>query len=789
MRVLIGILLFCCSSSIYSQINKGRKLVDAGDYEAALAAFENDIEKPTSKPISLYEIARIYCTAKYNDQDLDKAYLFVNRSLREFEVLSSADKRKVQNKGVNQPELKKLQQDIVRKALKIYQKENTIKGYEHFIDYYNTANKQQLEQAYKERNQLIFEQAEKEHKFSRYKWVWDTYKKNMERYSPAIIKKVEHYLLESFIEEKGWAMYPNFEELYPENVYVRSKDAAYDFLKIRRSTDLNRFQEFLTSYPKSPFAKFAKDRLLELILETNQLEVYDAFVRAYPTHKNIDQLWKRFYELYAPDKQKSAILKFANAYPNFPFKTQIKQDLIAAQTKLEKPLFEQFERSKDIHEGISFVQQFPQSTYIPRMEEAFYQAIQKKPLLRGSSYFIRQYPNSIHYDAVLELYYKEYVKDGELGTLNQFMMEHPEYKNLAQQEKDLKIAEQGAQLDLSQMPTNSNKALYEAYIQAAAPKERAFVALQRLLEPSIRQKNWQKAQQILAQFEPYFEAAHQQLAKIQQLKSILIASNSNSQVLPAIINTSQSEHIITVRNQSIIFGRDRALYTSTNQNGQWTVPILMPIINEGIRGDFWTLSSDEEQIAYSQMGDLYYRVLQDGRWSEPSKLPKIVNSTEQEKDVHLTANGSALLYSSDSKQVLDWKTAIVTKGFHGTGNNNSDLFVVLKNTEGQWHKVLNLGDQINTPFAERYPFMHSDGVTLYFCSEGHGGLGGLDLYYSRRLDDTWQNWSTPINLGTTINSAEHEGAAAVSADANHLYFTRQNEEGSQIFYAPLSQNK
>jgi hypothetical protein len=789
MHVLIGILLFCCSTSIYGQINKGRKLVDAGDYEAALAAFENDIEKTTSKPISLYEIARIYYSHQYKEQDLDKAYLFVNRALREFEALSSADKRKVQNKDVNQPELKKLQQDIVRKALKLYQKENTIEGFEHFIDYYNTANKQQLEQAYRVRNQLIFEQAEKEHTFAKYKWVWDTYKQNMERYNPTAIKKVERYLLESFIEEKGWAMYPSFEALYPENVYVRSRDAAYDFLKIRRSTELHKFQDFLTSYPKSPFTKFAKDRLLELILETNQLEAYDAFVRAYPKHKNIDQLWKRFYDLYTPNKKKTAILRFAKAYPNFPFKTQIKQDLITAQAKLEQPLFEQFVRTKDIHQGIHFVQQFPQSTYIPRMEEAFYQAIQKKPLLRGSGYFIQQYPNSVHYDAVLELYYKEYVKDGELGTLNQFMMEHPEYKNLAQQEKDLKIAEQGAQLDISQMPTHNNQALYEAYIKAAAPKERAFVTLQRLLEPAIRQKKWQKAQEILVQFESYFESDRHQLAKIQQLKSILTAPNSTSQVLPATINDSQTERIVAVRDQSIIFGRERILYTSTNQNGQWTAPILMPIINEGIRGDFWTLSTDNQQIAYSQMGDLYHRELQEGRWSDPTKLPKTVNSPEQELDVHLTADGRALLYSSNSDQVLDWRTAIVTNDFHGTGHHNSDLFVVLKNTEGKWHKVINLGDQINTPFAECAPFMHSDGVTLYFCSEGHGGLGGLDLYYTRRLDDSWQNWSTPVNLGTAINSPDHERAAAVSDDANHLYFTRQNEEGSQIFYAPLSQNK
>lgn len=779
MHCFIGLLLFLlCSTSLFGQINKGRKFLTNANYEAALEAFENDVDKTTSKPISLYEIARIYYQKKYDNYDLDKAFLFTTRAIKEFEALSSSQKRQVQKKGVSLPELKKLQQNIVRTALQFYKNENSIEGLQHFVDNFTSANQQQLEQAYQQRNVLLIQQARSSNTFAAYKMVWERYKKNMERYSPKEIKQVECALLETYIAEKGWSMYPRFEELYPENVYVLSRNAAYDYLKIRRSSDPKAFQQFIEAYPKSPFNKFAKSQLLQLILKDNQLPDYDAFIRAYPDHPDLNELWKRFYELYTQDGQGSTITAFATAYPNYPFQEELKKDLVVAQVNLEKPLYLQIIATKDIVLAMNFVQKFPSSSYIPSLENTFYEALQKKPLLRGSRYFITRYPNSTYYDAVLEMYYKEYIKDGELGTLNQFMMEHPEYKNLSQQTKDLKVAEQGAQLDLSKMPTNATKPLYEAYIRAAAPQERAFVALQRLVEPSIRQKRWDKAQQIINSFESYFAADP---TKIQQLKLLLTAPDYTSNPLPSIVNSDRSERVVTIDKSQLFFARKNILYSTIQQEKEWSTPILEPVINEGITGEYWTMNRSTKELVYSEAGNLYYRSLKEGKWSTPIAFSKAINRPDRELEVQLSTDGNALLYSSESDQVLDWKTALVAKNFHGTEQSNSDLFVVLKDKNGKWQLPINLGDQINSPFAERYPFLHPDGKTLYFSSEGHGGLGGLDLYYTRRLDDTWQHWSIPVNMGTGINSADHEGPCAVSLDFLKVYFTRQDEEGKMMY--------
>jgi len=85
-----------------------------------------------------------------------------------------------------------------------------------------------------------------------------------------------------------------------------------------------------------------------------------------------------------------------------------------------------------------------------------------------------------------------------------------------------------------------------------------------------------------------------------------------------------------------------------------------------------------------------------------------------------------------------------------------DLYVSF-NREGSWSELINLGKTINTPFQEMSPALNADGTKLYFASNGRkDGLGSFDIYVSNRLDDSWTNWSEPVNLGTEVNSEGRE---------------------------------
>lgn len=116
------------------------------------------------------------------------------------------------------------------------------------------------------------------------------------------------------------------------------------------------------------------------------------------------------------------------------------------------------------------------------------------------------------------------------------------------------------------------------------------------------------------------------------------------------------------------------------------------------------------------------------------------------------------------------ETAILISKTPKGKDKDTDLFVSLNDTNGNWSSIIDLGSTINTNRLEVGSFLTNDLTTLYFSSEGHGGFGAADIFVSMRLDDSWQKWSKPMNLGEPINSAEYDASFTI-ANVNEVYFT------------------
>lgn len=117
-----------------------------------------------------------------------------------------------------------------------------------------------------------------------------------------------------------------------------------------------------------------------------------------------------------------------------------------------------------------------------------------------------------------------------------------------------------------------------------------------------------------------------------------------------------------------------------------------------------------------------------------------------------------------------------------------DLYVSFLNADKSWTRPMNLGNKINTFQSEATPFLASDGKTLYFGSTGHMGYGGYDIFMTKRLDDTWKNWSKPVNLGPKINTDAGELGFSVPASGNvaYTYAWRNEQYLSDIYVVDLS---
>jgi outer membrane protein OmpA-like peptidoglycan-associated protein len=117
-----------------------------------------------------------------------------------------------------------------------------------------------------------------------------------------------------------------------------------------------------------------------------------------------------------------------------------------------------------------------------------------------------------------------------------------------------------------------------------------------------------------------------------------------------------------------------------------------------------------------------------------------------------------------------------------------DLYVSFRTGEDSWSKPVNMGKVINTPKVEFAPFLASDNKTLYFASNGHRGFGESDIFYTRRQDDTWTNWSVPENIGKSINSFGWDGYYTISAKGDYAYFISTAGALNKVDFNPTDED-
>ncbi len=141
-------------------------------------------------------------------------------------------------------------------------------------------------------------------------------------------------------------------------------------------------------------------------------------------------------------------------------------------------------------------------------------------------------------------------------------------------------------------------------------------------------------------------------------------------------------------------------------------------------------------------------------------------STPQNISIPYFQNKSSLLSGSISQNQKFFVYSADTYGTKGV----DDLYVTIKGTDGKWAEPKNLGATLNTQFQELSPSLSADGKTIYFSSNGRKGSGSFDVYFATRLDDSWTNWSAPVNLGTNVNTEGRE-----------LFYRTYPELGLSIF--------
>lgn len=777
---IIGVFLLGVNVS-FGQYKKGLKYHEKGDYEKALAAFEIDLAEKDTKPMAEYCLGELYMDKNFEETDLQKAHDYMASALKSLRKVSSKGRKKLQKEGLSNPGLRKKQRNLTNRLFDDVVALDEVKEYNQFLERCNLASSPQVETVSKNRNIKALAEASQKNTFAAHKEFLEQYHKNAQSVDPQLAIKAEKLLFESYVKEKTWAMYFNFRETYPKNVYSLDSAGGFDMVKIVRKGDLPTFKAYHKAHPTSPFMKFAEDNMFDIIIKGNDIREYDFFVRQFPKYERNEQLWDKFYKLYIQEHGAKGVVSFYKKYKNYPNPKQLYKDLVAYEKTVETPIFEATKKSDKTADYLSFVQQYPRSEFLPQLEESMHKALLNDGTFKGCQWFMDQYPNSEHRQKVLKILYDFYASDGELSTLERFNQEYPYYRNGEQLKKDMEIAQMGWNLRLGKdFEVNQTKD-FENYIRTAAPKELAFVALQRMIAQDLKDKNWGVAKAKIERYGTWFGDKH---PKIEELLLLLNAKKQEiiHNCLGQKVNSELEEYvpIISMDDQYLYFCRwdltNENIYVAQLDGGEWGEAKPIEALNTPTKNEGpMAISADNSEMIVFVEGDLFFSRKIGGDWQEPQAYPQPINSIFWDADAMLSSDSKAMVFVSRRKEVLHlhhekWGA------YHGDGFGNIDIFVSLKDEDGSWDEPINLGEIINTPFAERTPFLHPDMKTLYFSSDGHGGLGKMDVYKTTRLDDTWMNWSKPVNLGKDINTPENDWGYRISTDGTMAYFAMRNED-------------
>lgn len=234
------------------------------------------------------------------------------------------------------------------------------------------------------------------------------------------------------------------------------------------------------------------------------------------------------------------------------------------------------------------------------------------------------------------------------------------------------------------------------------------------------------------------------------------------------INTAESGELwpsLTADESFLIYTKriqgQEDLYFSQKTDGEWGVGQSFEGLNTPLNEGTQTIAADGRTLVFTACNrrgglgscDLFFVALNGNYFSAPVNMGPPVNSSAWDSQPSLSSDGRTLFFASE----------------RSGGLGDRDIWMSRLQADGYWGKPTNLGPNINTSQGDQAPFIHPDGQTLYFMSNGRPGMGGFDLYRSQKQADG--SWGEAQNLGYPINTKANEGAIFINLDGTKAYFT------------------
>lgn len=255
-----------------------------------------------------------------------------------------------------------------------------------------------------------------------------------------------------------------------------------------------------------------------------------------------------------------------------------------------------------------------------------------------------------------------------------------------------------------------------------------------------------------------------------KIENIGAAINSSYPEYAPVISSDEAVLMFTSRREGSTGGKDKFtgeydedVYVSLQKSSKWSPaknvgnPICTKVHDSNI-----ALSNDGQKLLMYKddngNGNIYESVQSGDKWSVPVLLPEPINTPQHESSASYSPDGKTLYFVSNREG----------------GIGGRDIYFATMGKNGQYENIKNIGNVINTPYDEEGVFMHPDGKTLYFSSQGHKTMGGFDIF--KTVFDSGQ-WSKPENIGYPINSPDDDLFFVLAASGIRGYYASVKDGG------------
>lgn len=686
------------------------RLIEKGKYNKTEKKIHKELIKaPDDIELNLY-LSILLLQRNYEKYNTNSAYIFLLISRDNYKKINDANElKKLAKNKITLNTFSDYLDKICSEAYTDVVKKNTEQDYQLFLDFYTEMPNQYRDSAIEKRNTVAFSTA---------------------------------------IGLNTPTAFQNFMNLYPfaqQYNEAESRRNALEFESVRKIDKIDNYKEFILKYRNAAEVNTALERIYEI-----------AFIDA--STKNTSFAYKSFMKEYPNSRQYNEANKLY-------FERQFYENTVQGNWLSYK----------------SFIKKFPENIWISSALDSIYQYALINNEIAPLDYCVSNFEDEKRTKCLFILH-DLITNDSETSTLDYFYNNYNDEMFDAFKISDYDKASKGDEL-LLHLPFNQNDFIkYDHFIKLVAPNERAFVALQRIISLDLKNKDWNTAIKKMKVYENLFikNKKYNNLIEILEAKyDFTIKANS---IGTSINTTTGGEYspVISIDDQSLFFcGKNRNdniggedIYVSVKNKNKWSNAVIISDLSAYDANDApLSISPDGNVMLLFKSGKIFYSEKKSNGWSKAHQYSDNVNTGDWQSDAMITSDGKSLIFTATGL-VGQNLFSVNPYNFHGDNLYPSDVFVSTLDENGNWSVPVNLGKTINTPYSERTPFLHPDMKTLYFSSDGHGGLGKLDVFKSTRLSDTcWTCWSEPINMGKEINTFDNDLGYKISTAGDVAYFS------------------